>query len=293
MKLLIDPTGGMAGDMFAAGLVSAGADFHLMQQAMLAAAEKLGAAEITLNKTEENAAQLSIFLDSKRTHLAGSEARHILHHLFEQFAIKNEYRLLGQRILDILVKAEKQAHIEFNIFIQGDHHHSQHHSHGHSHDHSHNHAHDHSHDHENNRSNDSFHSHPHTDYDETFLHEAQDIVIDILGAVVGMQLLNVEPTAALTGPISVGGGYVFCSHGKLNIPAPATTVILREHGLPWQKGPLERELLTPTGAAILAGLNCHVANPQDYLAKNNTITGYARGTKILPIPPLELRLYSD
>lgn len=330
MKLLIDPTGGMAGDMFAAGLASAGADFPTMKQAMMAAAKKLGSAEIKLKKTKDGSSQLAIFLDSERLHLAGSEAQHILQHLFEQFHIKEKYRTFGFNALDILIKAEKQAHIEFNIFIASDHphaHHHVHHSHihdhdedehthqhshvhvhdhlhGHAHDHlhthheKHEHAHTHTHDHHlikddelHHHLHDLHHSHPHSDNNDAFLHEAQDIVIDIMGAVMGMQLLNIEPVAQLTGPISVGGGHVICSHGKLSIPAPATTVILRTYHLPWKKGPLERELLTPTGAAILAALDAKLVQTEAFTPEKKVMTGYARGTKVLAIPPLELQLF--
>ncbi|MCP5047448.1 MAG: LarC family nickel insertion protein [bacterium] len=266
MKLLIDPSGGMAGDMFAAALVSAGADFERVRDAMLAAGEKLGHARIGINETQDGSSQLSITLESQRHHLAGREAREILTQLFQRFRIKEPYRQLGFNILDVLVKAEKQAHIEFNIVIEPDHLHSHSHSDSHS------------------------HSHSHGD-DDAYLHEAQDIVMDIMGAVMGMQLLDIEPSAQLTGPVSVGGGHVHCSHGTLSIPAPATTVILREYGIQWQKGPIERELFTPTGAAILAALGREIYNPNDYTGLKKTAAGKSRGTKILDIPPFELYLY--
>jgi len=45
------------------------------------------------------------------------------------------------------------------------------------------------------------------------------------------------------------------SHGRLPVPAPATRAILEEHHISYQSGPVEAELLTPTGAAILAALS--------------------------------------
>lgn len=276
MKLYINPEGGMAGDMFSAALISAGADFEKMRAAMLGAGEKLGKAEIEKKQSPDGAVQLSIALDSRRSHLGGNEAAHLLEHLFEDFNIGKTYRDFGLKVLNILVKAEVKAHAEFNIVIEGDHHHHEH-DHGHDHGHEHGHKHDHHHGHG--------HTHDHGE-EESFLHEAQDIVIDIMGAVTGMQLLNIEPSAVLLAPVSVGGGHVKCSHGILAIPAPATIVIMREHNIPWYTGPVEKELFTPTGAAIIAALDAKL----DTSFNPGTPTGIARGTKLLDIPPLKFYL---
>ncbi len=272
MKLIINPQGGMAGDMFTAALVSAGADFNTIQKAMLAAGQKLGSAQIELKHAPDGASQLSIKLDSNRHHLGGNEARRILTDLFRDFDIKEKYRKFGEKILEILLNAEIKAHKEFNIVIEDDH----------THDHTHPHPHSHDHDHH--------HHHNHDETENSFLHEAQDIVIDIMGAVTGMQLLDIEPEAELSAPVSVGGGFVVCSHGKLSIPAPATTVILRESGIPWEKGPIDVELFTPTGAAILAALSPPLKESASPAPEeiNTKTTGTARGTKLLEIPPLKI-----
>ncbi|MCP5104469.1 MAG: LarC family nickel insertion protein [bacterium] len=263
MKLLIDPRGGMAGDMFSAALVSAGADFNVIKETMRAAGRELGTVKIELKKAPDGASQMVIQLDSKRNHLGGNEARRILTKLFDQFHIRDTYRNLGMTILDILIKAEIRAHKEFNIVVEGDH--------GHSHSNDHN-----------------DHEHPHDE--ETFLHEAQDIVIDILGAVTAMQQLDLDPEAELCAPISVGGGHVHFSHGTLSVPAPATSIILEQYGLEWKKGPIEKELFTPTGAAILAALGSKVNLSIDVEAPDIYAAGTARGTKILDIPPLKVFL---
>lgn len=286
--LLIDPAGGMAGDMFTAALVSAGADFEMVRKAMTAAGEKLGKTDIRHNTADDGSSQLDIDLESERHHLGGHEAQHILDDLFNEFNIDEPYRKAGFNILNILVKAEIRAHKEFNIVVEGDHHHdhSHHHHHGagHSHGHSHGHMHDQSHGDGHHHHHDHAHSHPH---EEAFLHEAQDIVIDIMGAVTGMQLLGVAPGVKLLAPVSVGGGHVHCSHGTLSIPAPATTVILEESGIPWQKGPIDVELFTPTGAAILAGLDAKL-EPKDNFQNLPAPNGTSRGGKILEIPPLKM-----
>lgn len=271
MKLLINPEGGLAGDMFAAALVSAGADFKLMQTAMMTAGEKLGTTQIEIKQTADGSSQLDITLNPGKDHLGGNEARTILEELFSQFDIRKKYWNLGMKILEILIKAEKRAHTEYNIVIAGEH------SHPHSHHHDHLHTH---------------HHHP-SGNENTFLHEAQDIVIDIMGAIMGMQQLDIEPGAELLCPVSVGGGHVHFSHGTHSIPAPATTIILKEYHIQWQKGPIDVELFTPTGAAILAALDSALNTSIAIETLDIVSIGKARGTKILEIPPLKLYIYKE
>lgn len=275
MKLLINPEGGLAGDMFAAALVSAGADFKLVQTAMLTAGEKLGTAQIEIKQTADGSSRLDIALNPGKHHLGGNEAGTILEELFSQFDIREKYRNLGMKILEILIKAEKRAHAEYNIVIEGEH------SHPHSHHHDHHHDRQHTHRH-----------HP-PGNEETFLHEAQDIVIDIMGAIMGMQQLDIEPGAELLCPVSVGGGHVHFSHGTHSIPAPATTIMLKEYHIQWKKGPVDVELFTPTGAAILAALGSSLNTSIAVETLDIVSVGKARGTKILEIPPLKLYIYKE
>jgi uncharacterized protein (DUF111 family) len=220
---------------------------------MVAAGEKLGCAKIDISQTEDEAFQLTIDLNSKNSHLGGNRAKTILNELFSQFNIKEPYRIFGQKILDILIQAETRAHKEFDIFLS--HHHS---------------------------------SHTHTHDESVFLHEAQDIIIDIMGAVMGMQVLEIEPEATLLSPISVGGGFVDCSHGRLSIPAPATSIIIDQYQLDWEKGPVEKELFTPTGAAILAALDSKSSYSTNLKEFDVMAIGTSRGSKILDIPPLKI-----
>jgi len=268
MKLLINPEGGLAGDMFAAALVSAGADFKIMQKAMLTAGEKLGSTQIEIKQAADGSSQLAIALKPGKHQLGGSKARTILEELFNRFDIREKYRNLGVNILEILIKAEKRAHAEYNIVMAGEDSHSHHHNHQHT------------------------HHHP-PGAEETFLHEAQDIVIDIIGAVTGLQHLDIEPKAELLGPVSVGGGHVHFSHGTHSIPAPATAIILKEYHIEWQKGPIDVELFTPTGAAILAALGSSLNTAIDIDTLDVVSIGKARGTKILGVPPLKLYIYKE
>jgi uncharacterized protein (DUF111 family) len=252
MELLIDPSGGIAGDMFSASLISAGADPKQMVRVMSEAASKLGSADITIQSTSDHSTRLHIKLNALDPHLNAGRAREILNSLFEDLKIKKNYRTLGEKILNILLNAEIKAHSE-NIF---------------------------------------FHQHAHTHPSgETNLHEAQDIIIDITGAVKGMQELNIKPHITLLAPVSVGNGYIDFSHGRLPVPAPATKIILDKYQIPWKQGLVNTELCTPTGASILAALDAAVSETISLDKINVSASGQSRGTKDLDIPPLKIYLY--
>jgi hypothetical protein len=86
--------------------------------------------------------------------------------------------------------------------------------------------------------------------DEVHLHEAgaDDAVVDIAGTCLGLEQLGVEGVSCSV-PIPVGGGTIRCAHGVLPVPAPAVVALLA--GIEVRGGPVERELVTPTGAALL------------------------------------------
>jgi pyridinium-3,5-bisthiocarboxylic acid mononucleotide nickel chelatase len=79
---------------------------------------------------------------------------------------------------------------------------------------------------------------------------ALDALADIAGSCAARQSLDVE--RVLCRPVSVGGGFVQSAHGLLAVPGPAALEILRSHEIPWKGGPVDEELFTPTGAALLA-----------------------------------------
>ena len=91
-----------------------------------------------------------------------------------------------------------------------------------------------------------------TDVDRVHFHEvgAVDAICDIVGTVVGLRELSLERLMFST--VRLGGGTVKTAHGLLPVPAPATVELLK--GLPTAGGPVDFELATPTGAAILRTL---------------------------------------
>ena len=76
---------------------------------------------------------------------------------------------------------------------------------------------------------------------------ALDAVADV--TAVCMLLEELAPEKIVASPIHVGFGTVWCAHGRLPVPAPATKLLLE--GLPTEVGDVEGELCTPTGAALV------------------------------------------
>jgi pyridinium-3,5-bisthiocarboxylic acid mononucleotide nickel chelatase len=112
---------------------------------------------------------------------------------------------------------------------------------------------------------------------------AVDAIVDIVGAAVGAEALGVDEIVC--SPLNVGGGTVKCAHGEFPVPAPATVELLK--GAPVYSSGIQRELVTPTGAAIVKVLASRVgAFPAMKIEKS----GYGAGTRDLPGHPNVVRL---
>jgi uncharacterized protein (TIGR00299 family) protein len=90
------------------------------------------------------------------------------------------------------------------------------------------------------------------DIEKIHFHEvgAVDAIVDIVAASAGIHSLSIDHWYA--SPLNVGGGMVDCAHGRFPVPAPATADLLR--GLPTYSAHIEKELVTPTGAALIRAL---------------------------------------
>jgi len=88
--------------------------------------------------------------------------------------------------------------------------------------------------------------------EDVHFHEigAVDSIVDIVSACIGLEALAVKKVYCSS--LSVGGGIIKSAHGLLPVPAPATVDLLKKANAPIIGGPGVAELLTPTGAAILA-----------------------------------------
>jgi uncharacterized protein (TIGR00299 family) protein len=121
--------------------------------------------------------------------------------------------------------------------------------------------------------------------DKIHFHEvgALDAIVDIVGACVGFAALGIDKFAC--SPLNVGGGTAKMAHGVLPVPAPATAHLLQ--GKPTYSSGVQRELVTPTGAAIVATL-CDSFGPQPPMTVN--AIGYGAGTADLEGQPNVLRI---
>jgi pyridinium-3,5-bisthiocarboxylic acid mononucleotide nickel chelatase len=104
---------------------------------------------------------------------------------------------------------------------------------------------------------------------------AADAIADIVCAAVGTEALAVECIEA--SPLNVGGGTVKCAHGVMPVPAPATLELLKN--IPVYSGEVEKELVTPTGAAIVRVLATSFG-PRPLMTTEKI--GYGAGTRDFP-----------
>jgi hypothetical protein len=113
---------------------------------------------------------------------------------------------------------------------------------------------------------------------------AVDSIVDIVGAAAGFEQLGIEEF--FCSALNVGGGRVQTQHGSLPVPAPATAELLR--GAPTYSTGIQRELVTPTGAAIVATVTSRFGpQPQMTVAA----VGLGAGSAELAEQPNVLRLF--
>jgi uncharacterized protein (TIGR00299 family) protein len=123
------------------------------------------------------------------------------------------------------------------------------------------------------------------DIDSVHFHEvgAVDAIVDIVGAAVGAEALGVDEIACSA--LNVGGGTVKCAHGVFPVPAPATVELLKD--IPIYSSGIQKELVTPTGAAIVKTL---VTRFGDVPAMKIETSGYGAGSCDIAGHPNVVRL---
>lgn len=115
--------------------------------------------------------------------------------------------------------------------------------------------------------------------DHVHLHELGgiDTIVDVVGAVSGLDALGIERVRC--SPIPLGRGFTNSAHGRIPLPAPATVALLR--GAPVTGSEIQAETVTPTGAALLSTLSADFgAIP----AMTLSAVGYGAGRKDFAIP---------
>jgi uncharacterized protein (TIGR00299 family) protein len=122
------------------------------------------------------------------------------------------------------------------------------------------------------------------------LHEAgsADTLADVLGVAAACDSLRIFDSEVYCAPVAVGSGTVTFSHGTVSVPAPAVLEIARQYSVPIVGGPVQEELATPTGLAILTNLTRKFV--EGYPAIVPEKVGYGAGRKQLAGIPNVLRI---
>lgn len=90
--------------------------------------------------------------------------------------------------------------------------------------------------------------------EEVHFHEvgATDSIIDIVGTAILIDKIN--PDLIISSTVNEGHGFINCAHGKMSVPVPATSEIFASENVQFKQIDVDTELVTPTGAAIIATL---------------------------------------
>lgn len=123
--------------------------------------------------------------------------------------------------------------------------------------------------------------------EEVHFHEvgAIDSIIDIVGTAILINKIN--PDKILSSIVNDGYGFIECAHGTMAVPVPATTEIFASSNVKFRQIDIDTELVTPTGAAIIAEL------AEDFTTLPAMITrkiGWGAGYKDISIPNV-LKVY--
>ena len=123
--------------------------------------------------------------------------------------------------------------------------------------------------------------------DQVHFHEvgATDAIVDIVGTCLGLDWLGIEEIYCSAMP--TGGGTVWAAHGRLPVPVPAVLQLWQSRRCPIYSNGIDKELVTPTGAALVVTLAEDFGAPP---TMNLHAIGLGAGSQQLPIPNI-LRLW--
>lgn len=123
--------------------------------------------------------------------------------------------------------------------------------------------------------------------EEVYFHEvgAIDSIIDIVGTAILINRIN--PDKIISSVVNDGYGFIECVHGKMSVPVPATSEIFAAASVKFKQIDIETELVTPTGAAIIAELATEFTTLPVMISEK---IGWGAGSKDLKIPNL-LKVY--
>lgn len=123
--------------------------------------------------------------------------------------------------------------------------------------------------------------------EQVHFHEvgATDAIVDIVGTCIGLDWLGIDRLYCAALP--VGGGTVWAAHGRLPVPPPAVLKLWEMRQVPLYSNGIDKELVTPTGAAIVTTLATQFGPPPHMILQK---VGLGAGSQTLPIPNI-LRLW--
>ncbi len=126
--------------------------------------------------------------------------------------------------------------------------------------------------------------------EEVHFHEvgAIDSIIDIVGTAILINKIN--PEKILSSIVNDGHGFIECAHGTMSVPVPATSEIFANSKVIWKQIDIDTELVTPTGAAIIAELAEEFTSMP---AMTTEKIGWGAGYKDLKIPNILKVYYGD
>jgi uncharacterized protein (TIGR00299 family) protein len=281
--LYLDIFSGISGDMFIGALLDLGVDFHALEHEL----EKLGVHGYHLHfRRAQKSAIEGVKFDVHLEHDHDHDHGHGHEHQHDEDQHREHTHEHGHEHHHHEHEHEHSHHGHSHSHA----HHHDHDEHDHAHDHEHGHhhhhhddeerEHEHSHEHEHGRSfadireliqrsklspwvkeksvavftriaraEGKIHGMP---AEEVHFHEvgAVDSIVDVVGACVGLEMLG-KPRV-LASNVVEGTGFVQCAHGRFPIPAPATLNILGDARIAISQCEEPQELVTPTGAALLA-----------------------------------------
>ena len=123
------------------------------------------------------------------------------------------------------------------------------------------------------------------DISEIHFHEigAIDSIVDIVSFAVLYD--NLRPEKVYFSTLTEGQGTVTCQHGELSVPVPAVCEIVSKYEIPIKITNNQGEMITPTGAAIVASLYTGESLPEEFVIKK---IGYGRGKRPYKNPILRV-----
>ena len=126
---------------------------------------------------------------------------------------------------------------------------------------------------------------------EVQFHEvgAVDSIVDIVGAAICFDYLGID--RVISTEVPTGYGTILCACGELPVPAPATKEILVTQGIPYYRSDVKQELLTPTGASILAAIVDEYNS--DIMIPEAGMKGRGTGKRDTGLPPLCFTLIEE